>query len=599
MKEIRSPQHEPGAERRPIVTFAAIMIILLGLQFGISKFGPKPAPPQEGTQRPAKTEEKAQSAPSTPLQTPPQSAVISKQPVPSPALKQAASETETVVENELIKVTFTNRGALVKSWILKKHLSDDQKQPLDMVNKRAAEAHGYPLSLFTWDETVGKTLNTAMYVPSATGTQAAPASVTFEYADGQLSARKTFSFESGYVIRVSTEVRQNGNIIQAFSQWPSGLADQLSGAGYASTRIDHATSGEIVRKAPQEGVFFKSHISDGENVNGPFLWSGIVDQYFAAIFMPDSPPTVKMVRLHKTIPRDPNADAEKQRKEFFNILGVAVGDVNGPTSMRLFVGPKDLDTLQKIVATGENGRPNGNLEGVVDFGFFAVFAKPLFLWLRWTYEHWTPNWGWAIVILTIVINVVLFPLRYAGMKSAYKQQKIAPEVKAINRRYEGLKITDPRQQEKQREIQALYKREGINPVSGCIPMLIQIPFLFAFYSMLMTVNELRHAQWMWLKDLSAPDPYYVLPLGIMVSMYFMQKMTPMTGMDPAQVKMMQVMMPVMIGVFSFTLPSGLGVYWLAGNMIGIVTQYLMNNSKHAREAREHLAKREARKGKKG
>jgi YidC/Oxa1 family membrane protein insertase len=208
------------------------------------------------------------------------------------------------------------------------------------------------------------------------------------------------------------------------------------------------------------------------------------------------------------------------------------------------------------------------------------------------------NWGWAIIVVTIIINIALFPLRYTGMKSALQQQKIKPEVDAINRRYQGLKLTDPRQQEKQREVQALYKREGINPLSGCIPTLIQLPFLFAFYTMLNAVNELRHADWLWIKDLSAPDPWYLLPVAIVVSMFFMQKMTPMTGMDPAQAKMMQVMMPVMIGFFSMSLPSGLGVYWFMGNMLGILAQYAMNNTPHARHVRAHLAEREARKRKK-
>jgi YidC/Oxa1 family membrane protein insertase len=179
-----------------------------------------------------------------------------------------------------------------------------------------------------------------------------------------------------------------------------------------------------------------------------------------------------------------------------------------------------------------------------------------------------------------------------GMKSSYKMQKVQPEILAINARYRGLKITDPRQAEKQKEIQAVYKREGINPTAGCLPMLLQLPILFAFYRMLSVVNELRHAPWLWISDLASPDPYYILPVLIVATMFVMQRITPMTGMDPMQAKMMQTMMPVMIGVISLNLPAGLGVYWAAGNIIGWGTQYLMNNSRAAREAREHLAKRE-------
>jgi YidC/Oxa1 family membrane protein insertase len=511
--------------------------------------------------------------------------------------KQAASEIETVVENDQIKVVFSNKGALVKHWTLKHHLSDDRKSQLDMVNQRAAEALGYPMSLFTWDENLGKKLNSALYVASSTGSLKAPVTVTFEYSDGDVSAKKTFTFENSYVVHVTTEVTQRGALVQALPQWPTGLGDQLTGPGYASTRIDWQTPEKIERHAAHEGFIFKSHISNGQNINGPFNWAGVVDQFFAAVFLPDHPRQVKMVELHQTVARDPNADPEKQQKERYSVLGVAVGNPNAPTSLRVFVGPKDLGTLQQVRSIDQSGQVNGNIEGVVDFGTFGIIAKPLFLWLKWTHEHWVQNWGWAIIFVTIIINAALFPLRYSGMKSALMQQKIAPEVAAINRKYQGLKITDPRQQEKQREIQALQKREGIHPLSGCLPTLIQLPFLWAFYTMLNAVNELRHAPWLWVKDLSAPDPFYLLPVLIVVSMYFSQKMTPMPQMDAAQARMMQVMMPMMIGFISLNLPAGLSVYWFSGNLIAIGTQYAMNNSKTAREIRAHLAKREAKKGK--
>src|SRR5262249_39052422 len=160
-----------------------------------------------------------------------------------------------------------------------------------------------------------------------------------------------------------------------------------------------------------------------------------------------------------------------------------------------------------------NGEPKAgpNLTALIDFGTFAIIAKPLFYALRWTYDHIVANWGWAIVLLTIVINAALFPLRYIGMKSALKQQKIQPEVNQIMQRYKGLKFNDPRMLERQKEIQAVQTREGINQTAGCLPMLLQIPFLFAFYSMLSTAFVFRHAHWLWIKDLSGSDPIYILP----------------------------------------------------------------------------------------
>jgi YidC/Oxa1 family membrane protein insertase len=600
LKEIRNPQHEAGAEQRPIIVFAAIMVLLLAGQYLLGKFGPRPPAPAPTTSNAPtpKAEEKPQPTTQTTAQpTKPQTVAAAKAAVGALSVvqKQAASETETTIENDLVKIVFTNKGAQVKHWILKKHLSDDRKSQLDMVNARAAEAHGYPLSFFTWDENLMSKLNSSLYVASVAGDHQAPATVTFEYADGEVAAKKVISVDKDYVVKVATEVTQNGAAVQAFPQWPSGLGDQLTGPGYASTRIDWQTPEKIERHAAHEGFIFKSHISNGQNVDGPLPWVGVVDQYFAAVFLPDRPHNAKMVQLHTTIPRDPNADDEKKKKDIYSVLGAAVGDKDGPTSMRLFAGPKDLDTLSAVRATSDSGQLNGNIEGVVDFGTFAVIAKPLFQWLRWTHQHWVANWGWAIMLVTIIINLALFPLRYTGMKSALMQQKIQPEVAAINRRYQGVKITDPRQQEKQREIQALHKREGINPLAGCIPTLIQLPFLWSFYTMLNAVNELRHANWLWIKDLSAPDPWYLLPIAIVISMFFMQKMTPMQGMDAAQAKMMQVMMPVMIGFISMSLPAGLGVYWFMGNLLGIVSQYAMNNTPKAREIRAHLAERATKK----
>jgi len=190
-----------------------------------------------------------------------------------------------------------------------------------------------------------------------------------------------------------------------------------------------------------------------------------------------------------------------------------------------------------------------------------------------------------------------YGLSLAQAWPALLQQKIAPELKAINKRYEGLKLTDPRQHDKQKEIQEVMKRENINQFGGCLPTIIQLPFLFAFYSMLSTVNELRHAHWLWINDLSSPDPWHILPVAIVISMFVMQRATPMTGMDESQARMMQVMMPLMIGGISWSLPAGLGVYWVTGNIIGYLLQMAMNNTKTAREIRAHLAKRAAKKGK--
>jgi YidC/Oxa1 family membrane protein insertase len=613
LAEFKSPNQDPDQQKRLIIVFALTFLAIIISQQLMERFGPKPAPktaPSQ-TEAPAQTgNQPAQGVTSTAAPAPSSisSAPKAEQKPANAApvvLKQAESESELVVENDLYRVTFTNRGAGVKSWILKQH-TDSKGQPLDMVHPIAAPQYGYPLSLFTYDETLRNKINQALYVPSNTGSLSAPARVTFEFADGETTVRKTLSFDHSHVVKVETSVIDKGSLVGAYPAWPAGLGDQDNAPAYGAGQISWQQTDKIERHNAQSGFFLTgtTSISHGSTVQGPFYWAGVVDQYFAAVFLPDEPGSSALVQFHKTIPQNPNEkDPVKLKKDVYSVLGAAVGKENGPTSTRLFVGPKELGILRDVRAqtldANGAGEPAGpSLEDVTDFGFFGIIAKPLFLWLKWTHDHMVPNWGWAIIILTIIINLALFPLRYSSMKAALLQQKIAPEVKAVNYKYRDVKsLTDPRQADKQREIQALMKREGINPMSGCFPMLIQLPFLFAFYSMLMAVNELRHATWLWVKDLSSPDPYYVLPVAIVVTMFLMQKITPMTGMDPAQAKMMQTMMPLMIGAISFSLPAGLGVYWVAGNIIGFALQYAMNNSKTAREIREHLAKREGKRKK--
>jgi YidC/Oxa1 family membrane protein insertase len=263
------------------------------------------------------------------------------------------------------------------------------------------------------------------------------------------------------------------------------------------------------------------------------------------------------------------------------------------------VGPKMLEVLESVSSNTAPGQRSGpDLRDVVNFGFFSIIARPLFLWLKWTHEHVARNWGAAIIILTVIINLALLPLRIFSMKSALKMQKLQPQMKAIQEKYKKYPMRDPKRQEMNAEIAELYKREGVNPAGGCVPLIIQMPFLFAFYSMLGNAIELRQAPFLWLHDLSAPDKLFIMPVVIVISTYLVQKMTPSSGMDPKQQQMMTLMMPLMIGFFSYSLPSGLSVYWVVGNIIAIVQQYVMNRSNLGREMRAEMEKRARKKASK-
>ena len=557
-----------------------------------SKQQPK-STPVESAQSNAPAPQSQEEAASTPAESVSKGrAPATAKPVQSATVtKSASSEVETVVENDLFRIVLTNRGAQVKSWVLKKY-KDEDGHPLDLVNPLAVK-FGLPLSLYTYDETLRNQINSALYIGSASGSITVPGGLTYEYAQGDITVRKSFQFADTYVISVETVVTQNGKPVQAYPMWPAAFGDQSTGPSYASAKIEYMANDKVERLAAKK-------VSSGNTLRGPFNWAGAQDQYFAAIFLPDNPDSAAMVTLHNAIsvPKDLK-NPDPNNVNHYDVLGAAVGDVSGTTRQRLFVGPKALPVLESVRSNLAPGEANGpDLRNVVDFGFFSLIARPLFLWLLWTHQHMASNWGVCIIILTVIINLVLLPLRITSMKSALKLQKLQPQMKAIQEKYKKYPLRDPRRSEMNTEIGELYKREGANPAGGCVPLIIQMPFLFAFYSMLGVGIELRQAPFLWLHDLSSPDKIFILPVLIVITTFLVQKMTPNAGMDPKQQQMMTLMMPLMIGFFSYSLPAGLSVYWTVGNFIAIAQQYIMNRTGLGREMREEMEKRARKKASK-
>ena len=571
-------------EKRLLLVFALTFVVVLLFQPILKKYFPQPASTPQTQQAPTATGTS---------QTPSHSPGTSPTPAPPVAAipqgtKQAASESETVIENDLYKIRFTNKGGQVTSWILKKY-TDDKGGPLELVNTAAAPRYGYPLSLWTYDETLRNKLNSVLFVSSKQGALSAPAEITFEYSDGDIAATKTFKFDHTYVVSVETSVTSKGANVSAIPMWPSGFGDEVSVASYASAWVEYQYNNSVERLPIKK-------ISGGNTISSPMHWAGIGDQYFGAVFIPQQPQDASLVTLRYglEVPRDPQQpDKEKTKVE---VLGAAVGNLRGPTVERMYVGPKSLPVLESVNIPGLTGS-EPDLRALVDFGWLGVIARPLFLWLKWTYNHIVPNWGWAILIQTVIINLALLPLRISQMKSMLKMQKIQPQVKSIQEKYKKYSLRDPRKAPMNEEIQALYKKEGVNPVGGCLPMVIQMPFLFAYYRMLGVAIDLRHAPWLWIRDLSAPDPWHLLPIAVILTMLVMQRTTPQAGMDPAQQKMMNVMMPVMLGVISWNLAAGLCLYWSVGNLIGFVQQTIMNRTTLGREMREMMEKRARKKDK--
>lgn len=453
-------------------------------------------------------------------------------------------------------------------------------------------------TMATVNGATAESLNRALFVPSATGNLTAPNTLTFKYSSGDLQATKTFTFDPDtYVLRAQVQVTRAGQPVRALLSWPGGFGDQnedYSGRSYGSSQLDTYKNGSDDHLAPKK-------ISGGGTLNGPFDWAGVSDPFFAAVFLPDSPGNSTLATLHnemdvsKTIKRVGFGSGSAPTKAVQQpVLGAAVGDVSGTTNVRIFVGPKAINVLKSVHAAN----PKITLEPMLEFGFWGFIGKYLFLALQFIHKfvaNIPGSWGWAIVLLTILINVLVLPARIKSMQSALKMQRIQPQMDAIKEKYKKYKVTDPKRNEMNAEIMELQKAHGVNMFGGCIPTLVTLPLLYAFYTMLPRVVELRHAPWLWLPDLQAADPWHILPILTIGFQFLAQYYTPSPGVDPQQQRMMAFMMPAIFGYFTWNYASGLALYWVIGLLIGIAQQMIMNRTSMGKEMRERAMKRARRK----
>jgi YidC/Oxa1 family membrane protein insertase len=584
LAEIKNPNQQGGGDMKSmLVPMLLIAGVLGGLQFYRSKH-------TQPLQAPA-----AQTQATQPTAAPPATPGAAPQPTATMGATQttpvvtAAAEQTTTIENELYRIEFTNRGAEVKSWILKRY-KDGKGVPLDLVHGGAAREFGAPLSLYTYDSGLTAQLRQALYVPSVTGKLTAPQTLTFTYSANGLDVTKTFRFDESYLLHADVVASRNGAPVRALIAWPGGFGDQDQVLDYNGSQLESSSEGKA------DHVAF-AKVSGGKTLDGPLDYVGVVDQFFGAVFIPDNPQTATAVSLHQTI------DVEKLKRGVaitsttptgkvatVPVIGTALGDISGHTQARIYAGPKSYTILHTVSTTGGE-----TLAPIVDFGFFGIVGKPLFFALHFVQEHVASNWGWAIVVFTILINLVLLPLRILSMKSALKMQRLQPQMDAIKARYAKYKVTDPKRADMNAEIMQLQKDNGVNMFGGCIPTLIQLPLLIAMFSMLQKVVELRQAHWFWLHDLTAADPYHILPIVMVVSQFLVQFYMPSPGVDPQQQKMMAFMMPAFSGYMTWNYSSGLALYWCIGNLIMIVQQYVMNQSPLGREMRQIAAKRARRK----
>jgi YidC/Oxa1 family membrane protein insertase len=566
-KPAQPPKNEMSMEMRLLLAFLLMGAVMFVTPYFFKAVAPPP-PPTKTAQNPTKEGTASQTTPpektvATPpaAEAPPVIAVASiagatpQQPLPA-----------FVIDTDLFRVTFSNQGATVRSWTLKdkKFIGNDGK-PLNLVNTAAGLE--FPFSLHFPNQKPAANVNWTYYKqtsdPDGLG-------VTYEYSDGHATVRKVFRFQkNSYLSMVSTEAAIDGQPVPHMIEWRGGFGDLTVPGASSSQRTLYfdVTANKLVEqnaKAAKNGP-----VTSGGN----YSFAGLADTYFAAVFLNEGASGMQQTTFSDTL----HTPYESQPQPF---SGVAVSDGTA-NRFELFVGPKDVDLLRRI---------NPKLEQVVDFGWMSILAKPLFLIVNTVNDHLVHNFGWAIVLVTIAINFVLLPLKLANMKSMRKMQALKPQVDIINEKYKNVGMRDPRASDKQQEIMDLYKKHGANPMGGCVPMLIQIPFFFAFYKVFTVSVEMRGASWLWVSDLSQPEhlAIRILPVIMTASSFFMQKMTPQAGGDPNQQKMM-MFMPLIFGFMFYNFPSGLVLYYLTSNLVGMAQQWFFNHTQAAVEAAKSVA----------
>jgi YidC/Oxa1 family membrane protein insertase len=533
------------------------VLLAIALSFGVlfiyqSMFAPPPTPPQTATNGSTATNA-----------TPPLARTISPgnitAPAPSPLPPSAlvvgdSEEREVVVENAKVRAVFTNRGARVRHWVLKEY-KNNADQPVDLVPASIPPELPRPFSLSVDDPAATALLNESLY--RVTGPDGGSVTFELETAEG-MRARKRFTLET-FVVAVTVNVTQNGQALNPTIHWGPGLTDDIAQTQrgsfmspsyvYAAQAIYH-TGTDVKREAG-------SALATGAVREGNYRWAGVDDHYFiSALLQPPSPIRIEYQPVTIPTPTTPPVIG--------HYVAYAVRFPAPPENVRFYVGPKQLDVMRSV---------DPEFTRAIYFGMFAWLAAPLLDALRWVHGY-IGNWGWSIIALTVLINLAMFPLRHKSVVSMRKMQEIQPQMKAIQQRYEKYKITDPERQKMNTEVMELYKARGVNPASGCVPMLLTLPFLFAFYAMLGQAIEIRGESFWWIPNLALRDPLFITPALMGLTMFWQQKITPSTA-DPTQQKIM-MFMPIMITVTMLFAPAGLVIYWLVSNIWSIGQQYFTN-----------------------
>lgn len=537
-------------EKNAILAAVLSLAVLVGWEFFYVR--PQQEEALKKKQQTAKREAAKAPAASTPLSplAPPPHAPKAETLAPAPAAKPVAAVKETRVRVDVGPAVyeFTNIGAGMTSASLTKYLTDDRKKPIELIVGSNPSVR--PL-FFVGDEAAGR-LNAAAYQVEGADIQLTPSKpegkLRFVYRDASgLAATKTFTFRyDSYVIGASIETARPGTLGPIGIMW----GPRLGGVG-------GNTYGGVV-EGPMSFVG-KDLIYDAPEKGKPVVhpagtkWVALQSKYFIAALLPRGGEGGSEVRF---------LGGEGEKIEYA-AAALLPNKNRSQTALDIFVGPKETARLAKL---------NASLEESLDYGMFAIVAKPLMYALR-LFHGLTGNWGVAIVLLTILIKLVFYPLTQVSMNNMRNMQKLQPKMTQLKEIYKDDKT------KMNQEVMALYKEHKVNPMMGCLPMVIQIPVFFGLYNSLLVSIELRQAPFFWwITDLSQQDPFHVFTILMGASMFLQQKMTPTTA-DPAQAKMMMMMPVVFTGMFVYyPVPVGLVIYWFMNNALSILQQYFVNRS---------------------
>ncbi len=497
---------------------------------------------------------------------------------PFPAKISAETSADVTVENKYFTVKFTNSGARVLSWQLKEYLDKNDK-PTELVNSLMKNKGHLPLAVISpSDEELTNEVNTALFKFNSENTSKISLSeegiksfrLEMTYSNGKdvfLTKALTFTADS-YLINM--EIRAKGRLVKnSYINLGPGLEDKtkeadstssfgLGGNGYQAVIGNKNGETERTDKIEERVVI------PWEQVN----YVGVETLYFTSLYTRgenEADPEQKILITRIT----DKAFDEVEKKQSI-VVGMEIAE---NTETGIFVGPKSYELSQEL-----------GLTNLIDFGFWHFLSLPLLLLLKWIYTF-THNYGFAIIIMTIMINAVFYPLRQKSYKSMAKMRELQPKINAIKNKYEKYKKDMEKRQEMNQEIMSLYRSEGASPTGGCLPLLIQFPFLIAIYKMLAVAIELRQASFMlWITDLSVKDPYYITPIVMGLTMWYQNKLNPpATGADQTTAKMMKFL-PVIFTFMFLNFPAGLVLYWLINNILAIGQQYLIKRGQEQEKA---------------